>query len=61
MLEGQGLKDLMETKLVTKVNTAFDLMADQRDQAPAILQFVGAKKLARGGVLYHINLIEATN
>ena len=61
MPEDQGLTSLTETELVVKANTAFDLMDTETEQAPAVFRFVAAKKLARGGVLFNLNSVEAAS
>ena len=59
MLDDQGLAKLTEVELVAKANTAFDLMDGEKDSAPAVFRFVGARKLPRGGVILDLNSIEA--
>jgi hypothetical protein len=61
MPEGQGLTNLTEVKLVVKANTACDLMNVEKERAPAVLRFIGAKKLARGGILFDLNSAEAAS
>jgi hypothetical protein len=59
MPDDQGLAKLTEVELVAKANMAFDLMNSKKDLAPAIFQFVGARKLPRGGVILDLNSIES--
>jgi hypothetical protein len=58
MPEGRGLTNLTEVELVVKANTACDLMDVEKEWAPEVLCFVGAKKLTRGGILFDLNSAE---
>ena len=56
-----GLKELTEKELVEKARIALEQL-EQTDQLPDIVvQFVGAKKLRNGGVIYEMNTAEAAH
>jgi hypothetical protein len=54
-----ALDSLTERDLVTKANTAIDLMGIEAADAPTGTAFVGAKKLRNGNILYHFNMRDA--
>ena len=54
-----ALDSLTEKDLVTKANTALDLMGIEAADQPKDTKFVGAKKLRNGNVLYQLDTAEA--
>ena len=52
------LTSLSELDLVTKMNTALDLMGWEGSDKPRNMTFIASKKLQSGSVLYHMNLAE---
>lgn len=56
-----ALNNLTEKDLVAKANTALDLMGTDASNKPSDTNFVGAKKLRNGNVIYQLNSKEAAN
>jgi hypothetical protein len=56
-----ALNSLTEKELVTKANTALDLMGIEATDRPTDTTFIGAKKLRNGNILYQLNTQEAVN
>ena len=54
-----ALDNLTERDLVTKANTAIDLMGIEATDAPTGIVFVGVKKLRNSNVLYQFNTKDA--
>ena len=53
------LDSLSEKDLITKANTALNLMGMAGSDRPWHTAFIGAKKLCNGSVLYQMNTKEA--
>jgi hypothetical protein len=54
-----ALPDLMEKELVTKANTALDLMGWEGLDKPRHTAFLAARKLCNGDILYQVNEVKA--
>jgi uncharacterized membrane-anchored protein YhcB (DUF1043 family) len=55
------LNSLTEKELVTKANTALDLMGIEATNRPTDTSFIGAKKLRNSNILYQLNTQDAEN
>ena len=51
--------DLMEKDLVTKANTALELITDPNANRPTNVKFIVAKKLCNGNILYQLESTQA--